>query len=319
MHKVLIAALSFSRSSHKPRQMLEKAGCELIWNKLGRPFTEEELLEFAPQVDAIIVGVDPITKTVLESTKRLKIIAKHGVGVDNIDLETATRRGIIVTNTPGANENAVADLAMGLILAVAREIPKADRLTKAGEWPRLVGTQIWEKTLGIVGFGRIGKGVARRASGFKMRLLAYDPFIDATDPFAQELGVELTDFEKLLKEADFISIHVPLTPTTTKLFNADTFKKMKPTAFIVNTSRGEVIDEMDLKEAIENGLIAGAALDVYSNEPPKDLAWLNMPRLITTPHIGAYTREANQRMGEMAADAIIKVLRGEKPPYQVNA
>lgn len=314
--KVLVAALSFSRSSPVPRQMLEEAGCELIWNRLGRPFKEEELLALVPELDAIITGVDPITAAVIERGKNLKIVAKHGVGVDNIDLVAATKHGVVVTNTPGANEEAVADLAMGLLLAAARQIPLADRATKAGEWPRLVGTQVWGKTLGLVGLGRIGRGVARRARGFNMRVLAYDPYV--AGGVAEELAVSLVDLDRLLGEADFISVHVPLTPETHRLFDAAAFHKVKPGAYLINTSRGEVIDEEALKEALQEGRLAGAATDVYSEEPPRDREWLNTPRLITTPHIGAYTHEANCLMGTMAAEAVLKALRGESPPYRVN-
>ncbi|MBE3581000.1 MAG: phosphoglycerate dehydrogenase [Thermoanaerobacteraceae bacterium] len=315
-YKVLVAALSFSKSSSKPRQMLESAGCELIWNTLGRPFSEEELVKIVPDVDAIIVGVDPITGRVLEAGRQIKIVAKHGVGLDNIDVDTATKLGIAVTNTPGANDDAVADLTVGFLLAVARQIPVADVATKSGNWPRLIGTQVWGKTLGLVGLGRIGRGVAYRAKGFNMRILAYDPYVDVS--VARYLGVELVSFNELLSESDFVSIHVPLTEETRLLFDEEVLKKLKRGAYLINTSRGEILDSVALKRALEEGHIAGAAVDVYWEEPPKDLAWLNTPGLITTPHIGAYTREANEKMGLMVAECVIKVLRGEKAPYQVN-
>lgn len=315
VHRVLVTALSFSRYNPEPKEMLEREGFELKWNTKGRPLSAGELIEEALSwggVQALIVGVDPVTREVIFSLPELKVIAKHGVGVDNIDLEAARERGVLVTYAPGSNHDAVADLVFGLLLAVIRQIPRADATTKQGKWERIVGVELWGKTLGLIGTGRIGIAVAHRARGFAMRILAYDP--RPNPEAAAKLGIEYVELEEVLRQSDFVSLHAPLVDSTYRLINRETLSLMKPTAVLINTARGELVDEEALYQALKTGQIAGAGLDVYRREPPGNgHPLLTLPNVVTTPHIGAYTREANLRMGMAVAEGLIKVFRGERP------
>ncbi len=316
--RVFVTALSFSKYSKEPREYLEKNGVELVWNSAGRPLKEEELiaeLSRASPIHGIIVGVDPITKKVMKSLPELKIIAKHGVGVDNIDLAAAKERGIIVTNAPGSNNESVADLTWALILAAARQVPKADQLTRQERWDRLLGYEVYEKTIGIIGTGQIGLAVARRAKGFNMKILAYDKF--PNEKASKEIGITYVSLEQLLREADIITVHVPLTDETRNLIGRKEFELMKKTAILINTSRGEIVDERALYEALETNRIWAAGLDVYSQEPPVGSPLLKLPNVVLTPHIGAYTVEANLKMGMAAAKSVVQVFNGENPENRV--
>lgn len=279
---------------------------------------EEELIAELSKVlpvHGIIVGVDPITRKVIESLPDLKIIAKHGVGVDNIDLVAVKERGVIVTNAPGSNSESVADLTWALILAAARQIPKADRVTRQGRWDRLVGYEIYGKTIGIIGTGQIGLAVARRARGFNMKILAYDKF--PNEKAAKEIGITYVSLEQLLKEADIITVHVPLTDETRGLIGRNEFEFMKRTAIFINTSRGEIVDEEALYEALKSNRIWAAGLDVYSKEPPIGNPLLELENVVLTPHLGAYTVEANLKMGMAAAKSIVQTFKGEDPENRV--
>ncbi|MEW6424737.1 MAG: phosphoglycerate dehydrogenase [Bacillota bacterium] len=311
--KVFVTALSFSRYAPEPKKLLEDQGLELVWNDKGRPLTEEEMIEAVMRhrpLQALLVGVDPVTERVMEAAPGLKVIAKHGVGMDNIDVAAAKSRGIIVTNAPGSNTQAVADLVWGLLLAVVRGIPLADRVTRQKRWDRVVGWEVWEKTIGIVGTGRIGLAVAHRARGFNMRILAYDPWPDTKA--AGRLGITYTSLDDLLRGSDFVSLHAPLTRETYHLISEERLRLMKKEAVLINTARGELVDEEALYRALKNGWIKGAALDVFAQEPPADSPLLELDNVVVTPHIGAYTREANLKMGLAAARNIIKVLKGGK-------
>ncbi|AEH50170.1 phosphoglycerate dehydrogenase [Pseudothermotoga thermarum] len=316
--RVFVTALSFSKYSKEPKEYLEKHGVEIFWNPLGRPMKEEELiielLKVSP-IHGIIVGTDPITRKVIESLPDLKVIAKHGVGVDNIDLKAAKERGIIVTNAPGSNNEAVADLTWALILAAARQVPKADQTTRQGRWDRFVGYEIYGKTIGIIGTGQIGLAVARRAKGFGMRILGYD--LVQNEIAIKELGVIYVSLEELLKESDVVTVHVPLNEKTQHMIGKKELELMKKTAILVNTSRGEVIDEEALYEALKNNRIFAAGLDVFSQEPPVNSPLLKLENVVLTPHIGAYTVEANYRMGMAAAKSIVQVFNGEVPENMV--
>ncbi|AEH51078.1 D-isomer specific 2-hydroxyacid dehydrogenase NAD-binding protein [Pseudothermotoga thermarum DSM 5069] len=311
--------LCLSQNTAKsPKEYLEKNGIELIWNPVGRPLKEEELIAELSKVlpvHGIIVGVDPITRKVIESLPDLKIIAKHGVGVDNIDLVAVKERGVIVTNAPGSNSESVADLTWALILAAARQIPKADRVTRQGRWDRLVGYEIYGKTIGIIGTGQIGLAVARRARGFNMKILAYDKF--PNEKAAKEIGITYVSLEQLLKEADIITVHVPLTDETRGLIGRNEFEFMKRTAIFINTSRGEIVDEEALYEALKSNRIWAAGLDVYSKEPPIGNPLLELENVVLTPHLGAYTVEANLKMGMAAAKSIVQTFKGEDPENRV--
>lgn len=234
----------------------------------------------------------------------LRVIGRAGVGVDNIDVDVATKRGIVVMNTPGASAVSVAELTLGLMLSLARHIPRADHSTRAGKWEKkdLQGTELAGKTLGIVGLGRIGTEVARRAAAFGMGVIGADPYISPTR--AEELGITLCSLDELYARADYITLHVGLTHQTSKMLNADAFAKMKKGVRIVNCARGELIDEDALVAAVNSGKVAGVALDVFTKEPPKDSPLLQLPNFVATPHIGASTREGQEATGVQVASQI---------------
>lgn len=311
-YRVVVTPRSFGEVSSEPVALLQDRGYDLVFNTYRRPLTEEELKEMVRQADALLVGLDPVTAGVIEAAPRLKVISKYGVGTDNIDLECASRRGIIVTSTPDANTEAVADLTFGLMLCAARQIIAADRSVRAGEWQRFIGYEVWGKTIGVVGTGRIGKAVARRAQGFGMSILLYDIHPDAQ--FATLVGGEYVALEELLSRADFISVNVALNAGTRHLIGARELSLVRPWAIIVNTARGGVVDEGALLEALKARRLGGAALDVYASEPPAASSELfRLDNVVLTPHIGSYTREAITRMGVMASLNLIQALEGCLP------
>jgi D-3-phosphoglycerate dehydrogenase len=268
--------------------------------------------------DAVIASSDPYTPRLFTECPRLKIVARCGVGYDRIDLEAATQAGVIVTTTPGAMTDAVADYTMGLLLAMVRRIPEGDALMHTGGWGEYPGIQLPGKTLGLVGFGAIGQGVARRARGFDMRILAYDPPL-ANSGKAFD-GVEFVDLDRLLAESDFVSVHAPAMPETKGMFNAERFARMKRTAYFINTARGVLVDEAALIDALEKGIIAGAAIDVYVNEPcPSDDPLRRAPRCLLTPHNAFNAVEAAELMSGLCAESIIEALRGRTPQRVLNA
>ncbi len=269
-----------------------------------------------PGVDGFIAGVDEIDAAALAAADRLKVIARYGVGVDNVDLDAAQARGIVVTNTPGANSVSVAELAVGLMLALARHIPEAVAATRQGAWPRLPGVSLRGKTVGLVGFGAIGREVARRLGGFDCRLLAYDPY--ATAETARSLGVGLIELPQLLAEADVVSLHLPVTPETRRIVDDAFLAQMKPGALLVNTARGELVDEAALARSLESGRLAGAALDVLVQEPPApDHPLLGLKQVLVTPHAGAHADDAMNAMGRMAMAECLSVLEGKTPAFRV--
>jgi D-3-phosphoglycerate dehydrogenase len=315
--KVLITATSFSEVTREPEERLIAAGYEVVHNPYGRPMTSEELRPLLQGVDGIAAGVDQFFPPAFDDADRLKVLARHGAGMDGVDVAECTRRGIVVANLPGANAEAVADMAFALMLAVARKIPEGDRTTKAGQWINTYGADLYGATLGLLGLGRIGKGAARRGRGFDMRLLAYDPLFD--QEFAAQFRVErATSIEHVMKEADFVSIHMPLNDQTRKCINAQRIALMKPTAVLVNTARGAIVDEEALADALEAGRIFGAGLDVYAAEPPTQSRLLKCARAVTMPHNSSNTPGALLAMGNGVVDAIIAVFQGRRPEYCVN-
>ena len=264
----------------------------------------------------MLAGNDPMTAAVLEQAPRLKLIARVGVGYDTVDVEAARRRGIAVTVTPGANEHAVADYALASMLALLRNVVHNHVTAAANQWDRRPGVDLSGKTVGIVGLGRIGKLVARRLSGFDVRLLATDPYPDAG--FASTYGVRYMPLDDLLAAADVVTLHVLLTPETRHLLNARRLALLKPRAFVVNTCRGAVIDERALDAALRAGQIAGAALDVFEEEPPSDSPILTAPNVLLSPHIAGISQEAAQRMAEMAVAEAVRSLQGLPPLHPVG-
>ena len=314
--KVLVTSTSFGKVVEEPVELLNKKGYQIIWNELGRPLKEDEVMERIKGVDAYIAGLDEITGKAIEAAHKLKVISKYGAGVDNIDIEPATRRKIVVTNTPGTNTEAVADLTFGSMLAVARKIPQADRSTKKGEWKKFFGAAIYGKTLGIVGMGEIGKAVARRAKGFNMRIIYWSRRRKLD--IEEETGAQYTDFKSVLREVDFVSLHLALTSETKNIIGENEMRLMRPTAFLINTARGPLIDEDALYRCLRDEVIKGAAVDSYSDEPPRGSPLLSLDNIITTPHTGAYTYEALRNMGMTSVENIIDVLEERKPKYIVN-
>jgi len=314
--RILVTPTSYGKNDPHLKSELESQVGEVIYNTTGKPLDSTQVAKMLEGIDGYIAGLDMIDRQAFQSAKQLKVIARYGVGVDGVDLDTAREKGIIVTNTPGANSVSVAELTLGLILALARQIPAASKATQNGTWPRLAGISLEGKTIGILGFGAIGKQLARRLSGFDCRILAYDPF--PSNDFAREHRVGMVDQETVITQADFLSLHLPLLPGTRNLVNHEFLMKMKPGAFIINTSRGEVIHEADLLEALDNHHIRGVALDAFAKEPPDPQhPLLKYPNVIATPHLGAQTDGATNKMGWDALEDCLRVLRGETPHHRV--
>lgn len=281
--------------------------------------TPAQLKEILPGYDALVVrSQTKVTADVLAAGTRLRVVGRAGTGVDNIDVDAATRQGILVVNAPASNSVAVAELTIGLLLALARRIPQAHASVREGRWERgkFMGWEVRGKTLGLVGMGRIGTEVARRARALEMELLAYDPFISPDR--AAQLGVQPAALDELLARSDIVSIHVPLTETTRNLFDAERMRLMKQGSYLINCSRGGIIDEAALLELLKTGHIAGAALDVFANEPPDNSPLLDLPNVITTPHLGASTVEAQALTAADVAEGVIDALAGRTPHYAVN-
>jgi len=305
-------------------ERLKSSNNEVVVSEFDRLLTEEELLKKANGVDALLSFLtDKINGDVIDAIgPQLKIISNYAVGFDNINIKDATDRGIVVTNTPSNEVNeAVAEHAWVLMLSLARRIVEADEATKRGSYrgwePDIfLGTNMIGKTLGIIGLGRIGTMTARRAEGFKMKVLYNKHHRD--EKAEAELGVEFTELDNLLARADFISIHVPLTDETRHMINKETLAKMKKGVFLVNTSRGSVVDEHDLIEALRSGHLGGVGLDVYDNEPNIGPELIGMENVVLTPHIASATVEARQKMGDQAVDAILNTFANKKPENIVN-
>lgn len=314
--KVLVTPTSFGKFNHALKDELETCVNEVVYNDSGRLLSSSELSELLPGFDGYIAGLDEIDAAAIRSTSRLKVIARYGVGVSSVDLEAAKKKGIIVTNTPGANSQSVAELTLGLILNLIRPIFFAWQQTRFGGWPRTKGLSLVGKTVGIFGLGAIGKEVVRRLSGFECQILAYDVAI--AQDFVQQYGIQIANPDELITKSDVLTLHVPVTDGTRNMVNAEFLSMMKVGAFLVNTSRGELIDENALYEALENGGLAGAALDVFQDEPPGDGHFLaSHPKVIATPHMGAHTDGAANAMGEMALRDCLAVLSGQEPQHRV--
>lgn len=269
----------------------------------------QALLQTIPAYDGLIVrSATKVTREVIGAAQNLKAIGRAGIGLDNIDLEAAKERGIKILNTPGATTISVAELTIGHMLALARHIPQATASLKSGKWEKkkFTGTELYGKTLGIIGVGKIGREVAKRASGMGMDLVGYDPYIREAD--VRDLGLKLLPLEDLLQYADYITIHIPLTPETKRFLSEREFALMKAGARLVHCARGGVVDEKALYDALRGGKIAGAALDVFEEEPPKDSSLLGLDNVIATPHLGASAREGQVRSGIEIAEKMIDAL-----------
>ena len=313
---VLVTARSFGRDAPEPMERLRSEGFRILEWREGTGLGIYELKEKVSEAFAWIVGAHPVGSELLEKGLRLRVIAKHGVGVDNLDLHAATERGIVVVTAPGTNDQAVADLTIGLLLSLVRAIPKADASVKLGRWELFCGFGLAGKKMGIIGLGRIGQNVSRRAKGFDMEILAHDPYLPGE--VARNLGVALADLDTLLTKSDIVSLHVPLMQETEGLIGRHEISMMKDGVWVVNTSRGKVVQEKAMYEALISGKVAGYATDVFEQEPPLGNPLLSLPNVVVTPHIGAYTKDALRMMGDRVVDRILRVFRGERPEFIIN-
>lgn len=310
--KVVITARSFGEADNLAYQLLRDAGCE--WIKItGTDMKQQK--EVIKEADALIAGLEYIGEELMDAAPKLKVISRYGVGYENVDAQAALMRGIQITITPGANGNSVADLAVALMLDVARNVTVMDQEMKKQHQIRPQGLELYGKTLGVIGAGRIGRGVAERCRGFNMKILVFDVY--QNEEFIKETGAEYVSMETLLSEADFITIHSPLTKETKNMISTEQFGMMKRDAVLVNTARGGIVDEDALYEALSSGRIRGAALDATVNEPPYNSPLMQCSNCILTPHAGAATREASSRMSIMAAENVVTILRGKLCPFRV--
>jgi D-3-phosphoglycerate dehydrogenase len=314
--RLLITARSFRTQTGEHQRILQEAGCECVESTLDRPLTADEMLTLIGDVDGMIIGLDEISARVIAAAPRLRVISKYGVGINNIDLSAATRAGVVVAYAPSTNHVSVAELTLGLMLSLARRIPQHAASAKVGEWKRTTGVELAARTLGIIGMGQVGEAVARRARAFEMRIVYFDP---RRRPDLEAEGWELcSGLDALLARSDVVSLHCPYVPDSPPLIGAAQLRAMRPGAFLVNTARGELVDEAALARALSEGRLAGAASDVFGHEPPASSPLLSLDTFIATPHVGATTVEAVQRMSVMAARNAVLVLQGQRPLAVAN-
>ena len=303
------------------RQILQE-NCEVeYWAKPERPPREEVMRRVKDKEGVVCLLTEKINEEFLRAAPKLRIAANVAVGFDNIDVAACTKRGVVATNTPGVLDETTADFAWTLLMAVARRLSEGEALARSGNWKnwdldQLVGTDVWGKTLGIVGFGRIGRAMARRAGGFQMKVIYTDAMRAPTD-VEKTLNAEFREMNALLAESDFVSVHVPLLPETRGLFDAPKFYRMKPTAFLINTARGPVVDEAALVAALEAGKIAGAGLDVYENEPFIHPG-LKRTNVVLAPHMASASLETRTKMACIAAENVVSLFTGQRPPNILN-
>lgn len=305
-YKVLVTPRSFGRGDPAVFDLLTDAGVTVVRNDTGAMLSVEGMQERIRDCAGVIVGVDPLDDAVMAAAPGLRAIAKYGIGMDNIDLEAAKRRGIAVSKTVGANSDAVADYTFALLLALARQVTVIDARCKRHNWGTLLSSDVHGKTLGLLGFGAIGKRVAQRARGFSMQVLAYDVVWDAA--WSSEYGVQFAEPDKIFREADFVSLHMPLLPATRGFVSKDCLDSMKPTAFLINTARGELVDEDALLSALRARSIAGAGIDAFREEPPQNPEWYALENVILSSHCASSTPDSTRNMGRFAVQNLLKDL-----------
>jgi D-3-phosphoglycerate dehydrogenase len=311
---VVVTPRSFGKYDTTLRDELEQNVAEVRYRP--GPLTAEQLAEALVDADGLIAGLDEVSAEVFERAHRLRVVARYGVGADGIDLDAAARHGVTVTVTPGANANAVAELTIALLLAVARSLAPARDRVRAGEWPAMRGVEVTGRTLGLLGLGRIGSLVGQKSRALGLRVLAHDPFVAGEQ--AKAAGVALVDLETLAAESDFLSLHAELTEQSRGIVDRALLQRLKPGAALVNTARGELVDEEALLWALDHGLLQAAALDVLADEPPPpDHPLLLRDDVLVTPHIGAHTAEATTAMGRIALEELVAVLSGRPPRFRV--
>ena len=312
---VAVTAIALTKEPNAVTETLRERGYEVRTLQTSTP-TPADLIELLGGTCGIIAGSELLSREVLEQCPNLRVISRNGVGYDAVDLDAATDLGIVVAYVPDAMVEAVADLALGLLLAVGRRISECDAAMKRGEWLRVGGADVSGRTLGLVGTGRIGMAVARRARAFNMRLIGYDPYPNPL--FLEELGGNYGTLDEVLEAADFVTLHVPLSASTRTLIGAVQLRQMKRTAYLINTARGALVDEQALYEALQGGEIAGAALDVFSKEPPDPHPLWSLPNVVATPHVAAFTPRTVERMGRAALANLLTALEGQRPEHVAN-
>lgn len=315
--KILITSRSFGQINAEPMKILTDAGYDVTLYRDS--FDMEEFAGRIPDYDVLIIGGHKFPAEVMAKCPKLKLICKHGAGLDNIDLPTAKRMGIIVTNTPGTNSNAVADLCFGMILDCARKISMAERDVRQGNWHTVIGHDVYAKTLGIMGFGAIGKNVARRAAGFSMKVLVFDPFVTELPDEFKGYATLCKNKDDVIRNCDYLSMHLPLTDETRNIISKKQMMEMKKGAVIINTSRGGIVNEEDLYDALSSGQLAAAAMDVSVKEPmPKDHPLLSLEQVVVTPHIGMYSEEALHAVSMICAENASAFLKREELRFVVG-
>ncbi|MCI0377698.1 MAG: phosphoglycerate dehydrogenase [Gemmataceae bacterium] len=315
MPKVLIVPVTLAGVGGAYVKVLQDAGFELVYATQGRQLTEEELLAYLPGINASIAGSEPYTRRVLQTHPQLRVIARSGVGFDAVDLEAACDCNVAVTITPNTNQDSVAEHTFLLILALAKHLIPQHQGTVAGQWPRQANLPLRGRVLGIGGLGRIGKATAIRGACFGMKLLAYEPFPDHA--FAKQYGVTFVSWEELLRQSDYLSLHMPATKESRHVINKKALALMKPTAFLVNTARGSLVNEPDLVDALRAGKIAGAGIDVFELEPPGDHPLFHMSNVVITPHSAGVDLQSRDDMALSAANAIVSLMKGEWPAEKI--
>jgi D-3-phosphoglycerate dehydrogenase len=315
---VLVETPPFCACNPAPMEKLKNSGMRVI-DLRGSGIEDDDFIEALTQADAVLCGNDlQVNEDLFDLAPKVKVIAKLGAGLDTVDIDAASRHNAIVFHTPGANNQAVADHTFALILSLARRILYCDQSLRDKRWEhtKIMGVEIWQKTMGIIGLGAIGRCVALRAKGFQMKVVAYDPYWPAE--FADQEGIEQMPLDELLKVADVVTIHVPLTPENKGLINARVFKLMKPTALLINAARGAIVVESDLYDALKNGEIGGAGVDVFAQEPPTESALLELDNVVLSPHTAAFTHEAIDNMSMGIVDQLIDYYQGKQPAHLVN-
>ncbi len=315
MDKVLIAPAPLAGLQAEFVNVLKKAGFELVFPKKKTQLVEHELLDHLTGIRAALAGSEPYTRKVLQAHPQLRVIARAGVGYDAVDTAAATELGMAVTITPGTNQDAVAEHTFTLILAIAKNLIAQHLGTIALKWPRQANIPLRGRTLGIAGLGRIGKAVALRGEAFLMKLLAYEPYPDHA--FAKHHGITLVSFDELLEHSDFLTLHLPATKESKHLINRHTLGKMKPSAYVINTARGLIVNEADLIDALRTKKIAGAGIDVFEEEPPADNELFHMDNVVVTPHAAGVDLQSRDDMALSAAEAIVALAKGEWPAEKV--
>jgi len=314
---VLITAGVFLQFNRDGAECLQQAGLTVKEPPRFGPLSEDLLIEQLQGCTAVIAATDPYNERVFAACPDLKVVARWGIGYDSVDVAAATRHGVMVLNTPGVVTEAVADMTFALMLGAARRIPHCDRVVRSGEWLNVFSGQVFGKTLGVIGLGQIGQAVVRRARGFSMSILAYDPYCE--DGLCEELIIEHTPLERLLVESDFVTLHCTMCPETQHLINRERLRLMKPTAYLINAGRGALVDQAALAEALRDKWIAGAGLDVLAEEPPDPHdPLLQLDNVVLTPHVSSFTYDTVANVNRRVCENVIEALSGERPRFIVN-